>query len=258
MTPWWTPIALEVEQAAVWRAGPVDVWVRRNAHEWRIAVDRSPERDDQEEVEVAVGAPWPEDTAAMEVVRFGMARTGPGLRIVPALAPRPMVCRPEQPFRLLPQGEVTAFVGCPLWMRVLAEDGALLFEVDLFQPSGTWFGPDTQSGELCYANRTRLRLHRERLQHSPLRAMTRLLLRNRTEEVLTLSQIKLPMPSLDLVVSERGRLWSQALEVEFARGGSAQIEVLPPLDPPRVSVLTPARLTRGPGRLISALSQVLR
>lgn len=257
MSPWWTPIELAEEQAALWRAGPVDLWIRRDAHEWRIAVDRSTGREDEEVQVLHPASPWLDEGQDVEVVRFGADITSPAVRVVPALAPRPMVCRPEQPFRLLPQSEVTAFVGCPLWLRVLAEDGALVHEVDLHRPSGTWFGPDTQTGELCFANRTRLQLHRERLVHSPLRATTRLLLRNRTDEVLTLSQFKLPAPSLDLLLSVDGSFWSQAIEVAFERSGSAEIEVMPSRDPRRVQVLSPARLPRGHGRLISALSQVM-
>lgn len=257
MSPWWTSIELGEEQAALWRAGSVDLWIRRDAHEWRIAVDRSAAREDEEVQVLHPADRWPEEGAGIEVVRFGSDRTSPALRVVPVLAPRPVVCRPEQPFRLLPQTEVTAFVGCPLWLRVIAEGGALEFEVDLHRPSGTWFGPDTQSGELCFANRTRLHLRRERLKHSPLRATTRLLLHNRTDQVLTLSQFKLPAPSLDLLVDTDGSFWSQAIEVGFERGGSAEIEVLPSRDPRRVQVLSPARLPRGHGRLISALSHVL-
>lgn len=257
MQEWWRPQSLDEERAARWAFGPVDLWIRRSRHEWRLAIDRRTGRSG-EDVAVEADREFPADTTGMELVRFGMERTGPTVRVLPLLAPLPVVCRPEQPFHLLPQGEVTAFIGSPLWLRVEAEDGALAHEIDLHRPSSTWFGPDTRTGERCYANRIRIRLHRERLQFSPTRAMTRLRLRNRSPQVLTVRQFKLPVPSLDLFLAREGGLWSEALQVDFEPRGEVGIEVLPSQDPDRLTRIASARQPRTGSRLIAALTQVLR
>ncbi|MCK6507223.1 hypothetical protein L6R53_28270 [Myxococcota bacterium] len=255
--PWWGEVALELGQAACWHLGQVDLWVQRRAHEWRVAVRRLPDGSDAP-VQVELPAPLPLDAPGLEVHRFGAEQTSARLQVSPVLAPRPVVCRPDTPFALLPGSAVTAYVGTPLWVRVQAPGGRLLHEVDLHRPSGTWFGPDTRQGELCYANRTRLKLDAAELQHVPTRAITPVHLSNDGDGPLVVRRINLPVPKLELGVAPGGTLWTDPVRVRLQQGGQVTVDIDDAPPERRLRPLAPPRVERRDRHLIAALADVLR
>lgn len=255
--PWWGEVSLEPGQSGAWRLGPVDLWVQRRAHEWRIYL-RRPEVGRDAAVEVQIPAELPAVTSELEVHRYGAVQTSGRLQVSPVLAPRPVVCRPDTPFVLLPGSAVTAFVGTPLWARVQSPGGRLLHEVDLHRPSGTWFGPDTRTGELCFANRTRLKLDAAELEHVPTRAITPVHLSNDGDQPLLVRQINLPLPRLDLSVAPDGTLWTDPVRLRSQQGGQVTVDLDETPADRRMRVLAPARVDRRERHLIAALADVLR
>lgn len=255
--PWWGEVALELGQVGLWRLGPVDLWVQRKAHEWRIMVQRRPDRLDRQ-AQVVMPADPPQPTLELEVHRYGADRTTGWLAVRPVLAPRPVVCRPDTPFVLLPGSAVRAYVGTPLWARVQAAGGPLLHEVDLYRPSGTWFGPDTRQGELCYANRTRLKLDAAELHHVPTRAITPVHLSNDGDQPLLVRQLNLPLPKLELGVAPDGTLWTEPVRFRSQQGGQVTVDIDETPADRRLQVLAPPRIERRERHLIAALAHVLR
>ncbi|MCB9780623.1 MAG: hypothetical protein H6742_18795 [Alphaproteobacteria bacterium] len=217
---WWGDVTLVPGEEEGLLLGPVGLRIRRRRYEWTVGVRRDPDADP---LRVARGPGVVEGD--VELARFGMEEPGDTLRLLPVLAPRPVACRPEIPFVLVPRQAVRAYVSTPLWLRVSMPDGTVLVDIDIHRPSGSWFGPDTLEGELCYASRTMLRLHPEDVQHVPHRAMTEVHLRNPAETPLRVSQVAVPVPRLSLGTDSAGHLWTQSLTMGVEPGGLAAVSI---------------------------------
>lgn len=227
--PWWGELRLQTDETCAWTLGPVQVWIQRRHHEWRVATSRAAEAE-AGAPDRRLGVEFPAEGPGVEVVRFGMAQTSPLLRVRPALAPLSVVCRPEPPFVLHPGMAVEGMVSTPLWMRLETEQVPVLHEVDLHRPSRTWFGPDTTQGELGYASRTKLRLSQEEFRHDPTRAATRIRVQHHGEEPLRIAQILVPVRSLSVGATAEGTLWTEDLRFGSTAGGlvDAQLGAMPP------------------------------
>jgi hypothetical protein len=211
-TTWWGERALEPGAAARLQVGPLVLGLERRPREWRVGFSRGldPLRS---EVEIDDG--WPEELS--EVHRFPVASST--LSIVPATADRPVVSRPENPFHIPGEAVVTIYVGMPLWLQVrLGSDGPPLLDVPIARPSDTWFGPATRAGELCYASRTPCRLDVANVIPRPHRAITRIDLVNRTDEILDLDTLKLPVHHLSLFADAAGQLWTEGIRLVRSEG----------------------------------------
>jgi hypothetical protein len=209
--PWWGEFSIGEDEERFWQIGPLKLWLRRSAEEWRMTCERT---DDPLDASLVVAglpprAPHPQSPA----IRFGFRRTNEMIELVPVLADRAVIVNPATPF-VVPSGEeVTLFVSSPLWFRVLVANHEV-HEGAIYQPSDTWFGPSTRVGELCYASRTAARLHSEDLAVRPQRALSAVRIRNRAKSNLPFERLKLPARNLSLFASSGGRLWTEAVTLE--------------------------------------------
>ncbi len=156
------------------------------------------------------------DQAEGAVSRFGVSGASERIELVPALADRHVVSTPKLPFYIPANESVTIFVGHPLWLQLLAgDDRLLLSDFAIQQPHDTWFGPDTQTGKLCYASRSFCQLSLGEVDDRPLRATTAVLIKNRASSELYLERIKLPVPYLSLFADPAsGGLWTEDVVLE--------------------------------------------
>lgn len=158
---------------------------------------------------------------AAEVYRFAAHRTQEVFWLVPRLADRSVVARPEIPFHLLPGEEIRLYLSTAIWIQLeVGEPPRRLLETPTFRPSDTWFGPSTREGELCYASRTSARINLDRMLRHPGRAITSVLLRNRAQDNLLLERISLPVPALSLFHDAEGSLWTEAINLEREKSGN--------------------------------------
>lgn len=230
---WWGEFDLGCGDVGCWEVGGTRLWVDHCTDEWRLAWQRDPAAD-----EALVRVTIPADEAVPEKVdeRLRLAVSGGGarLRVVPALADRSVVSRPEIPFSVLAGESITLYLSTPLWWRLeLVEGGKQLHEVAIQRPSDTWFGASTVEGELCYASRTHCRRRREELVPRPYRAVTQLKVDNRTEAPLLLERINLPVPTLSLFQDAAGGLWTQSavlLRKPDDEMATLRLEERPPAD----------------------------
>lgn len=216
--PWWGPWTLPVDRTGRWRVGPATLRMTHLDGEWRAHVERGADPVDPTlEVEVPVA----EEPAlhVEQVTRFAL-QTGDGeLELLPALADRPVVVRPDMPFTLLPHEETRVYLTTPLWLQVLSA-GRLLLDVPSLQPSDTWLGPNTREGLLCYAGRTLARLRLADLPIRPARAATAVRLRNDGADPMRVDRMSLPVPNLPLFADARHRLWTPLVTVERRADGA--------------------------------------
>lgn len=216
----WGELQLRPGEPQRVQIGPLLLNLQRLPGEWRIA------REQVDTSEDGVGSPElgiePEDLLKHEgMERFAVSTDDNAVSVLPVLADRPVVARPEYPFHLPAGEEVTVFVSTPLWARILVgEPPKKLVEVPVSRPSDTWFGPSTREGEVCYASRTFLRLTLDNVPIRPHRAITTLQLRNQAHDDLFLKALKLPVHHLALYAAPGGRIWTQDVTMERSGKGS--------------------------------------
>ncbi len=209
---WWGRWSLPQGRIGRWSVGPLDIWLEHTPAEWRLGLDRPRDAADSTlDIQVPTDAEWPESLS--ERLRFAGATgdTQPELRI--ALADRPMVSRPENPFYVPAQGRVTLFLSSPAWVQFYLGD-ARAHEFPVYVPSDTWFGPNTVEGELCYATRTQARLALEDVPERPHRVVTPLTIHNKALDALFLERVNLPVPRLPVYADRHNRLWTPAVRME--------------------------------------------
>ena len=223
--PWWGSFALETGESRSWRIGPLLLCVTRSAREWRILAHRGADPH-ADALHVFRECEPGEVPAAARVHRFGFGKTNGTIAIRPLLPDLPVIVTPTAPFTL-PQGEeVRVFVSTPLWFEIrLGEPEKPVLEEPIHRPKETWFGPSTREGELCYADRTSVRLAHETLPARPQRSVSPVRIVNRARTNLALDRIRLPAPNLSLF--ERGSfLWTEAVTFNRdADGESAEISL---------------------------------
>lgn len=213
---WWGDFELAEDERRWWTLGPLLLGAERKRHEWRVGYQESPNGD----------AAVPETNRSVDELasggRFVFANPGDAIRLIPALADRPVVTRPLSSLFVPPGEDSMLFVSSPVWVRIEAVDpGVELADVPVARPSDTWFGASTRAGELCYATRTHGRLQLENLPVQPYRAITPLEIVNESKSVLKLERVSLPVPYLTIYSSDSHDLWTQ--KVSMRCEGDAQL-----------------------------------
>ncbi len=214
-TRWWGDFTVPKDSTLRWQIGPTTLWIHRTARDWRLA---SLSGSDPFDSRLGIAEPLREGDerpAEGTVTRYALRDEDDTVHLVPAHADRPVIVNAERPFFLPPGEEATLYIGTPLWVRILVGRRAVeLTELPLFRPSDTWFGPNTLSGELCYAARTTARLQLENLPLRPHRAVSAARIRNRANTSLPLEKLKLPVKHLSIYCSEAGHMWTEQLTLE--------------------------------------------
>lgn len=190
--------------------GPLELRLHRLKHELRLSAytDRAEPRR-----AAVVEVPWegPELPAGAELQRFGFPEAPDRVRLLPALADRPTIIRPELPFWVQSGDSVQVYVSSPIWVQVALTNGRVLTELPTLRPSDTWFGPNTTRGELCYALATPLRLVLDDSVRPPGRAFTPVLVHNDSPTPMNLARLRLPVPNLSLWADAGGRMLTEAV-----------------------------------------------
>ena len=240
---WWGTFELPEGEARRWRIGPTTLWVQRLRGEWRVRHERG---DDAlaAGLEVAAAVDPAELEGSQPPGRF-VDDGASGLRLLPVTADRAIVSRPQSPFHVLPQRDVTLYVSSPLWMLLASEpSGDALCELPIHRPSDTWIGASTREGEVGYASVTHCRLELADVPERPHRAITRVGIRNRSVQPLHVQRLSVPVPYLALHAGPRG-LWTEAIQLtrEDREGDLANLEVggLPPESEASERIASPRR-----------------
>lgn len=223
---WWGEFTLPADSMGRWHLGPLQLWVQRLSGELRIAW-RSDEKLMRPEPEVALPLPIESPPTGVSTSRFNFSDSARALRLVPALADRSVVVRPELPL-FIPGGEsTTLFMSTPVWVQIFVGDGPEpLLEIPTLRPSDTWFGPNTRIGELCYASRTLAHSRIQDVLPRPHRAVTPVRIRNHATSTLAVERLSVPVPLLTLSANASGHFWTQSVTLERRlRSDSANLQL---------------------------------
>jgi len=270
-SPWWGAVSLDEQTGGEWHVGPSTLWVFRAKRDWRVVHRGLSGAGTTDPMVQRSGVTVPLDEERMHDVleaesddllthRFGVRRTGESVSLRPALADRPVVMRPEHPLSVLPDEEVTLYVSTPVWVRIeLTESERQLTEIASHRMSDTWFGPSTQTGELCYATRSAGRLRLDQLPRRFHRAVTPLQIRNQAPEPLELARVQLPTPHLALYATPDDALWTDAVTMIHRterEGAQVRVQEGTPADVKRADRIQEPREHSRSGLITSTFSAV--
>ncbi len=144
--------------------------------------------------------------------RFVFAELPERVAIKPALADRPVVCRPDVSVSLLPFQEVTLFVCLPLWLKIASTSSEqTLLDIPTVKVCDSWFGPNTREGVLSYASQVSEQLDVKPIANNKARAAIEVRIQNQSDQMLTLDKISVPAPNLSLYVDKQGQFWTQRI-----------------------------------------------
>lgn len=221
----WGELVISGDQIGRWVIGPFSLMLAHRTQEWRLCTATA----DDPFKEAAARELVRLDEAGLTAAKwqsYALQADQAHVDLRPALADRPLVIRPETKIFLVSGESVTLYMTTPLWVRVIAlgKRERLLMDVPLFRPSDTWFGSRTE-GELCYASRTHASLYLEDVRMFVQRAVTGLVIHNRSTQTLEFDRIKLPVPHLSLFRGvQNDTLWTNEVSVTLnAESESSEI-----------------------------------
>ena len=141
----WSPALLQPGSSVHWQIGPLGLWISHSPVEWQISSLSVGGPLDGELSSSTPGEAPPEEAS---VLRVGAANMEPRLRLVPLVADRPIVFRPQHPFIVPGSSECSFYVTSPLWIRVeVGAQGQRVCDLPSYRLSDTWFGPSPREGE---------------------------------------------------------------------------------------------------------------
>lgn len=202
---WWQPQELAIDACRHYRLGPLHIYLQRQSKQWLLAHEYSTEDMQQ--------APCHADVSMIPVhltsQRYLISQSPASYQLLPRLMDRPVVVKTLQPVNLPPNEQTTLYISSPVSLSVmLTEHNMLLQNIAVQRLSDTWFGPSTQIGELCYADKTHARHAKTDLPLRPHRAVTPVTVHNRSTQMLSIDKISIPVPFLALYVLPDGSLWT--------------------------------------------------
>ncbi len=217
---WWGVYGFEVGQRRAWQLGSLRLRITRHAGEWLLCHHRPAVQPEDEQDWCAL--PADADLGnPLQQARYLFEKTGDTLALLPRLADRSVVVRPMRPI-FIPAGQQgSLLVSTPLWVvGHPPNQREALFDVPVIRPNDTWFGVDTQRGQMAYATPVFARTNLVDLPPRAFRAVTPVHFRNASGVQRQLDRLNLPVPNLPLYFSPaQGRFWTSQIEVVWESTG---------------------------------------
>lgn len=247
---WWGDFEFDVGQTRYWQLGQCLLCIERTSQMWRIAYRYWEKNTDQ--IKIAVDKIPGVTQDSFTFSRFSFQNTESKITLTPMLGNRSQVARPEFPFYISAFENVTLYVSSPAWIKIETGTPTIrLLEFSTLRLSDTWFGENTQEGELCYASRTRCRMELVRSELYSYRITSSIVIHNRSSENLLVQRIKMPLPSLSIYASQDNFLWTEDIIIE---NGSATGGMLTELGKTAPKLAEPAELLSGPRFIVKSRS----
>lgn len=181
------------------------------------------------------------------------------LTLRPALADRPVVCRPVVTVSLLPHQQVSLFVCLPLWIQLWSEQSReVLLDVPSVKVCDTWFGANSREGTISYASRVSEQLDVKPISNNLSRAAIEVRIQNQSSELLNLDKISIPAPNLSLYADDKGQLWTPRITMVRRDNSDATLSVEDEmscgLKKQALTLVTSAREDLGKHKITKAIS----
>lgn len=215
---WWHPQALALDECWQYTIGPVSLYFKRCLQEWQFSFERN-ELTDNTQLTVSQNALCLPELLTSQ--RFIFRHSPTAFKLTPRLLERAVVIKTRQPVSI-PAGEQSVFyISSPISIQVsLQEPETHLVEIPAQRLSDTWFGPSTQHGELCYADKTHARHSLSDIPARPHRAVTAVTIENRSDVILTIDKLSIPLPMLAVYGRADGTLWTDPIILQHENQSS--------------------------------------
>lgn len=209
---WWQPQTLALDECWRYAIGPMTLYLKRQPQEWLFSHEYCKDPDSAYRVESQSAACLPELLACQ---RFIFKHSPATFRLQPKLLERPVVIKTRQSVSI-PAGEQCIFyISTPVQITLCLQDPLqALFTLPIQRLSDTWFGTNTQQGELCFADKTHARHSLEDIPARPHRAVTPITIENRSAKMLTIDKLSIPLPYLALYGGDDGSLWTDPITLQ--------------------------------------------
>ena len=209
---WWGGFEFSEQEIKCWQIGERRIAIQRGAQEWTIWNQETPtEINDVVEVNELKNS---DSLAGVHFERFLERKTNSKLFIEPSLADQAMIVRPSKPITVMPGEEAKLYVSTPIWMTIsMNQNAEPMYDVPFWRPSDSWFGPNTISGDVCYAKYTDAKLLKEHLEVRSHRASTLVTVLNEQEEKLLIQRLNLPVPLLKVYVNKQKEFWTDQVSI---------------------------------------------
>lgn len=222
---WWGDYQMDVNEMGLWQIGPTSVEIHRLEHEWRIITETG-ENPLDSTMEVFYPLPSSHPSLESKMRRYMFHKSTGIVNLRPNLADRAIIVKPETPFEVRNGEQITMYVSTPIWVRITTPGTPKpLRSIASFRSPDIWYGEDTRTGELCYYSKLLGQLTLEGVQRRPYRAVTPMVLQNRSKEPLLIERIRLPMRYLNLYAAKDNFLWTSKLYLIQRRNNHTRIRV---------------------------------
>jgi hypothetical protein len=254
---WWLPVELATDSCWSFDIGPLSIYFKRQAQQWLLAYERTGSIGERKLFSSSAAICMPPQ---LKAERYMFRQSPAALCLKPVLMDRPVVVKTMQPVHIAPTEQTTLYISSPVSVRAsLQQPEYLLQEIAITRLSDTWFGPSTQVGELCYADKTHARYNKNELPRRPHRAITPVVIQNSSKHMLSLSKISIPVPYLAVYSSADGNLWTDPITLQHEGANSLarfRTGTLSATDASGTTLLSPARAIPEKHNLIRAFTHI--
>jgi hypothetical protein len=247
MFRWWDDFSLALGRYLEYDIGQLNLLLSGRQSDWTLAwrYDLSI-ADAADRFQMQSHTSQPGELENHSIQRIARPDTAKPIVLKPALADRGVVARPSHPLWIAPQDQILMYVSTPLWVTLGAPDTQdFYFDRPAQLLSDTWFGPDTQSGELCYFTQTEGSLDLADVPQRQNRVITPVQIHNLRPQPFLLERINVPMPFLSIMMANNGQLWTEQVcvrcldttvnpvDVAIAARHASPVSELKEIAPPR-------------------------
>jgi hypothetical protein len=165
------------------------------------------------------------------------------IKLRPCLPDRTLLAPINPPLFLPPKGTLIAYASSPLWIRIeIGSPPQFSNEIPTQMLADTWFGQNTIAGELCYAGKS-ASSQLEDIAHTTTHAVIPLSIVNYSENSLSLTELRIPLPFLSVYADTHNHLWTEQVNVFFESNvlSETMITAGPPPGINDLSLVTVAR-----------------
>ncbi|HEX9972199.1 MAG TPA: DUF432 domain-containing protein [bacterium] len=234
----WREYKIQDKKITTFAIGDLQLWCKSMNNEIQIAQAR-----DASIGEKPIFSTEPPENVGW--ARWALKKEHPIIRINPMFPDRPVVVKPESPFKINQGAKAKIYVRIPIWIKIECanRDSTHLLELPSVILSNTWFGTFAD-GELCYWLSSGMRQQVEPDPDRPYLAICPVVLMNQSETDLFVEKICLRVSNLSMFFNNN-QLWSDESKVTYkGEKGASQIDFMDkaPAEAPKARLITSPRI----------------
>lgn len=216
----WAPRALPQDKAAMWRLGPLRLWLARGPGEWRLGVERA-----EADARACNLVPHEVVPELADCTHYALGDGFRDFECAPAVPDRPVVLRPRRPLLIPPGQRATYYARVPVFVRIMAVNGSTKVTLKTLPSKilkDTWFG-DSMEGVYSYGLAMTAERSPEELEPQHHHLVVPVDISNHADSDLQFERLSLRLEHVDIYAG-REHMWTSRICVSH-RSGNANSEI---------------------------------